>query len=72
MEHGANPFAGIPGLKRMSGGEDEDEEEFDVCGQECFEFNGQLERKMDDGCCEHCRKYYTTKCPHIDVFMDEL
>jgi hypothetical protein len=49
---------------------DEDEEEF--CGRECYEFNEKLKEQFDDDCCEHCRKYLTLQCEHLDDFMDEI
>ena len=51
---------------------DEGEEEFALCGQECYQFNDALDVEMDDDCCEHCRFYLTTQCPHIDMFIQEM
>ena len=56
----------------VAGMKEEDEEEFDLCGQDCFEFNEKLDQEMDDGCCEHCSKFFTTRCQHLDEFMDEI
>lgn len=38
---------------------------------ECYEFFTTLQKRFDDGLCEHCRKYLTVKCPHIDEFIEE-
>jgi hypothetical protein len=38
---------------------------------ECYEFNTSLLEKFNDGMCEHCRKYLTILCPHIDMFIGE-
>ena len=38
---------------------------------ECYEFYKKLQSRFDDGLCEHCRKYLTVKCPHIDEFLKE-
>jgi hypothetical protein len=29
-------------------------------------------KKFDDKCCEHCRKYLTLSCEHLEDFMDEI
>lgn len=51
----------------------EDEgEEFDFCGQPCYAFNDALGADLDDSCCEHCKNYLTTQCPHIDFFLEEM
>lgn len=47
------------------------EEENEFCGRECYEFNENLEANKDDECCEHCRKYMTLNCKHIDDFLDD-
>lgn len=38
---------------------------------ECYEFYLKLQERFDDGMCEHCRKYLTVECPHIDEFLEE-
>lgn len=38
---------------------------------ECYDFNVNLSTRFDDGLCEHCRKYLTINCPHIDTFIGE-
>lgn len=37
----------------------------------CYEFNNSLNQAADDGKCEHCRKWLTWDCEHIDEFMIE-
>lgn len=49
---------------------DDEEEEF--CDRECYEFNKKLKAQFDDKCCEHCRKYLTLSCEHLEDFMDEI
>jgi hypothetical protein len=50
----------------------DDEEEDEFCGRECYEFNNKLKEQFDDDCCEHCMKYLTLQCAHLEDFMDEL
>ena len=38
----------------------------------CYEFNGALAQGMDDSHCRHCRHYLTSRCPHIDEFLDDV
>lgn len=38
----------------------------------CYEFNRTLKRNFDDGRCEHCKKYLTTVCEHIDEFLEDI
>ncbi len=47
-------------------------EENEFCGRECYQFNEKLKIQFDDDCCEHCRKYLTLSCEHLQDFMDEL
>lgn len=39
---------------------------------ECYVFNDSLDSILDDGDCEHCRYFLTTKCPHVDEFLEEV
>jgi hypothetical protein len=41
-------------------------------GRPCYEFNERLKGVLDDTFCYHCRHYLTTRCPHLDEFMDHL
>jgi len=36
----------------------------------CYEFNFGLVVRLDDGTCEHCRKWLTTECENINEFMN--
>ncbi|MCK5548830.1 MAG: hypothetical protein KAI64_07425 [Thermoplasmata archaeon] len=38
---------------------------------ECYEFNTRLKSKFDDGLCDHCKKYLTLECAHIDWFIED-
>jgi len=42
------------------------------CDRECYEFNGKLDRTLDDKCCTHCNLYLTLGCPHLKDFMDDI
>jgi len=37
----------------------------------CYEFNANLKPLVDDGVCEHCRKWLTVDCEIIDDFIGE-
>ena len=37
----------------------------------CYEFNTRLKAYLDDGLCEHCRKWLTVECENIDEFVEE-
>ncbi|MEM3444562.1 MAG: hypothetical protein QXJ27_07305 [Thermoplasmata archaeon] len=39
---------------------------------ECYVFNDALDPLLDDGACEHCRFFLTTRCPHVDEFIEEV
>jgi hypothetical protein len=39
---------------------------------DCYVFNTNLVEELDDGLCEHCMKYLTTDCEHIDEFVEEI
>ncbi|MEM3396129.1 MAG: hypothetical protein QW620_00910 [Thermoplasmata archaeon] len=39
---------------------------------ECYVFNDSLDAILDDGTCEHCRYFLTTRCPHVDEFLEEV
>lgn len=46
------------------------EDEF--CNRECYEFNERLKSQFDDDCCEHCKKYLTIQCEHLEDFQAEI
>ncbi len=37
----------------------------------CYMANPILAPSTDDGRCEHCRKFLTTECEHIEEFLEE-
>lgn len=39
---------------------------------ECYVFNDGLDPMLDDGTCEHCKYFLTTRCPHVDEFLEEF
>ncbi|MEW5760717.1 MAG: hypothetical protein AB1779_08120 [Candidatus Thermoplasmatota archaeon] len=45
---------------------------FDEEKKKCYEFNPKFEPSQDDMECEHCRKYLTTECPHLEDFMEVI
>lgn len=47
-------------------------EENEFCGRICYEFSDKLKNQFDDDCCEHCVKYLTLQCEHLEDFMDEI
>ncbi len=49
-----------------------EEEEMPRQGRPCYVFNPILRKNMDDSACEHCRFYLTSRCPHLDEFMEDL
>lgn len=51
------------------GGDDEEGDEFQ--GRECYIFNEKLPEEQDDTRCDHCRKFMTLNCEHIEEFIDE-
>jgi hypothetical protein len=57
----------------FEGGEVEQKHAQDeFCDRECYEFNARLESSLNDGCCVHCSKYLTLRCPSLDDFMDDI
>jgi hypothetical protein len=50
----------------------EESEETRFFDRECYEFNRLLEPAWNDRYCEHCRHYLTSRCPHIDEFLDDV
>jgi len=50
--------------------DEEDEERF--TDRPCYEFNTALGGGADDRHCRHCRHYLTSRCPHIDEFLDDV
>jgi hypothetical protein len=54
-------------------GEDADaEEENRFDHRPCYVFNPGLRAALDDTHCTHCRFYLTSRCPHIDEFLDDV
>ncbi|MFO7618335.1 MAG: hypothetical protein R6W91_01560 [Thermoplasmata archaeon] len=47
------------------------EEDDQFINRECYVFNKNMERSLDDARCIHCRFYLTVNCKHIDDFVDE-
>ncbi len=37
----------------------------------CYEFNTTFLPMLDDRSCEHCRKWLTMECEHIDDFIND-
>ncbi len=50
----------------------EEEDEGRFFDRPCYEFNRQLEPSSNDRYCEHCRHYLTSRCPHIDEFLEDV
>lgn len=38
----------------------------------CYVFNRSLPGAYDDRHCTHCRLYLTSRCPHIDEFLEDV
>jgi hypothetical protein len=38
---------------------------------DCYEFHTKLLARFDDDLCEHCKKFLTLECPHIDEFVED-
>lgn len=38
----------------------------------CYEFNRSLAPGWNDKYCAHCRHYLTSRCPHIDEFLEDV
>jgi hypothetical protein len=38
----------------------------------CFVFNPAFPTTLNDTHCSHCRHYLTSRCPHIDEFLDDV
>ena len=47
------------------------EEDDQFIDRECYVFNKNLDRSLDDARCEHCRFYLTVNCKYIHEFVDE-
>jgi hypothetical protein len=50
---------------------EEEEEDDKFVNRECYVFNKNMERMLDDARCIHCRHYLTLQCKHVDEFVDE-
>ena len=59
-----------PAPPSVGSGEEEDEDKF--VNRPCYEFNSALLPTWNDRRCEHCRHYLTSRCPHIDEFLDDV
>ena len=55
----------------MFDGLSNDEEEDTFVNRECYIFNKNLQRTLDDAKCAHCRHYLTLNCKYIHEFVDE-
>ncbi len=62
---------GWGGMGMFGGAKKDDEDEEEFCCRECYEFNENLPTGQDDEDCEHCRKYLTLNCKHIEEFIDD-
>ena len=51
---------------------DTEEGEDRFIGRPCYAFNVALRNTLDDTRCSHCRHYLTSRCPHIDEFLDDV
>ncbi|MCI4335004.1 MAG: hypothetical protein L3K04_05195 [Thermoplasmata archaeon] len=38
----------------------------------CYVFNPAFPTTSNDAHCSHCRHYLTSRCPHIDEFLDDV
>jgi hypothetical protein len=69
------PYGGLYGETAVGGqpaasaGEDEAHRFQD---RPCYLFNRSLPPAFDDRHCSHCRHYLTSRCPHIDEFIDDV
>jgi hypothetical protein len=70
------PAARLPPLHRPltgpSGYATETEDESRFFDRPCYAFNRTLPTAYDDRHCSHCRHYLTSRCPHIDEFLDDV
>ena len=41
-----------------------------LMGRICYVFNSELDDKLNDTICTHCRKFMTLDCEHIEEFVD--
>ena len=41
-----------------------------LMGRICYIFNSELNGKLNDTVCIHCRKFMTLDCEHIEEFVD--
>ena len=41
-----------------------------LMGRICYVFNTELDGKLNDTVCIHCRKFMTLDCERIDEFVD--
>ncbi len=64
------PTHASPAIPREVRVAEEDESRF--YGRECYVFNPALATASNDTHCTHCRFYLTSRCPHIDEFLDDV
>lgn len=38
----------------------------------CYVFNAAFPATSNDSHCSHCRHYLTSRCPHIDEFLEDV
>ncbi len=58
------------GLFDHLGHEAEKKKNEPLMGRICYIFNPELDGKMNDTICTHCRKFMTLDCDHIEEFVD--
>jgi hypothetical protein len=61
-----------PGPPRPIPGDEEDDDETKFVNRPCYEFNSTLRQAWNDRHCRHCLHYLTSRCPHIDEFLDDV
>ena len=52
--------------------EEDDEDEGKFVNRPCYEFDHRLGSSFNDKHCRHCRHYLTSRCPHIDEFLEDV
>ena len=51
-------------------GDEDDDEKF--MNRPCYEFNARLGTSFNDRHCRHCQHYLTSRCPHIEDFLEDV
>jgi hypothetical protein len=60
---------GVGGSGAAEGGEDDPRRFFH---RPCYVFNAAFPTTSNDAHCSHCRHYLTSRCPHIDEFLEDV